>query len=248
MEANQYPDCLIPKTCWHAHIETSDLLGLDMDVYVARRIEGKQENCIDDEFGADNAFLKADALKNSDIPNMSLSLLGALFETNALRFRQTRQAMDNWNGQNVDTNALIENCVVECDNPWFAVAWNVTDLHNKVVPYKIEFTKEKDYNKLLSNINKVAEVISLEFADYKQAIYPLQATTKLNHSPALLNYWHFTFDIYPMGSETPIYAAKSGWEKSLTDKVAKQCLRYSFHFANSFNVTPIPSRIWKKNV
>lgn len=246
MEAKRYPNRLIPKICWLHNIDIHNLIRQECDVYVARRIDGRREECVDEEFGSENAFLKSDALKNSDVPEMSLSLLGALFNPEDLRYRQIRRAMEDWDGRRVRDEALTEECVVECPNPWFAVAWNVAGLHDQTVPYKKEFSREKEYKKFVEEINRVSDVIKMEFEEYRETVNPLVAITKLKHSPSFLNYWHFLFEIFPMGSEKPMVETKSNWEKDLADKVAKQCLRYGFQYVDDLHVTQLSPSLWRK--
>lgn len=246
MDAKLYPSGLIPKSRWLHRIDVDKLVGLDVDVYVARRIEGKRDECIDMELGQENAFLKDDVIRNSDAPNMSLSLLGTLFQTDDLRFRQAGDAMKDWDGKRVESESLIERFAFECEKGWFAVAWDVKGLHEQHVPYKKEFSREKDYNKFVQEINRVTEVIKMEFSEYKNSVAPLEATTKLQHSPTFLNYWHFVFDIYPMGSDTPLRDIKSKWAENLADKTLKQCLRYSFRCVDDLQITPLDSKIWEK--
>lgn len=248
MEAKRYPNRLIPKTCWRQNIDIHNLIHQECDVYVARRIDGRREDCVNEEFGPENAFLKSDAFKNSDIPEMSLSLLGALFNPEDLRYRQIRLGMKDWDGKKVRDNALIEECVMECPNPWFAVVWNVAGLHDQAVPYKKDFSREKDYKKFVEEINRVSQVINMEFEEYRGTADPLVAITKLKHSPSFLNYWHFLFEIFPMGSEKPMVETKSKWEKDLADKVAKQCLRYGFQYADNLQITQLSPSIWRKGL
>lgn len=248
MDAKLYPSSLIPKSCWLHRIDVNKLVGVDVDAYVARRIEGEKDECIDTELGPENAFLNAKALGNSDVPNMSLSLLGTLFKTGDLRFRQTGDAMKDWDGKRVESKPLIEGFVHECEKEWFAVAWDVKGLHEQLVPYKKEFSREKDYNKFIQEINRVTEVIKMEFSEYKDSVAPLEATTRLQHSPTLLNYWHFVFDIYPMGSDTPLRDIKPKWAENLAEKTLKQCLRFNFYFVDDLQITPLNSKIWKKSV
>lgn len=213
---------------------------------MARRIDGRREDCVDEEFGVENAFLKSDALKNSDIPEMSLSLLGALFNLEDLRYRQIKKAIEDWDGKRVCDDALIKECVVECPNPWFAIAWNITGLHEQTVPYKKEFSREKDFKRFVEEINRVSDIINMEFEEYRKTVNPLVATTKLKHSPSFLNYWHFLFEIFPMGSEKPMVETKSNWEKGLADKVAKQCLRYGFLYADNLNIKQLNPSLWEE--
>lgn len=247
MEASRYPINLIPKICWRQNIAIEQLIGQQVAVYVARRIEGSREDCIDNSLGSDSAFLKSNALCNSDIPDMSLSLLGALLCPEDLCYRQIKEAMGDWDGKPVCSTPLIEDCVVECEKPWFAVAWNIKSLHDQTVPYKKEISGKKDYREFVEKINQVTEVIKMEFAEYKEAIAPLTATTKLKHAPSFLNYWHFLFEVYPMGSDTPLEDTKKKWANDLADRVAKQCLRYSYQYLDDLNINPLEPSIWEKD-
>ena len=182
-------------------------------------------------------------LKAKDAINMSVSLLGALFMADHIRFRQIGQGREPWDGETVDAEKLIADNVEEITQPHFGVVWFATKINNKTIPYKKEITKSSEFESFKKDVYRVSGIVLGEFESYKKTDNPLKATTRLNHCPTKLNYWHFTFDTYPADTEKPIMNEKS-WRKRLLDKTAKDILRFSYKLCEDCIVPAIPESIW----
>lgn len=242
MQIEAYPINLVPQTNWRREIKADDLLEQVEDFCVIRRIDGNQEDCIDDVLGL--PFIKNNVLKTNDAINMSVSLLGALFLANHICFRQVGEGCAPWAGEQVEAETLVATHVEEIKQPHFGVIWFASQIHNKAVPYKKEFNKVSEYKDFKEKVQFVSGIILEEFESYKNTENPLQAMTRLNHRPTKLNYWHFTFDTYPADSREPLMKSGS-WRTRLLEKITKDILRFSFKLYEDCEVPTIPEQVWQ---
>ena len=228
MNFSDYPDYLIPRKEWCHKMPTESLLKKSNDFCVVRRIDCTPEEGINNDLGNENAFLTKKALQTHQIANMSVSLLGAMFAVEDIRFVQKDVAQDDWNGEDVDAKPMVESFCSEQPAPWFEVIWYASQIHDKVVPYKKGVQKEKDFAELKEQVYKVRSIVLTTLEEYKADENPLRGFTNLMHCPTNTNYWHFTLDTFSAFSDEPLKDNLSGSDKRLLEKVGEKLLRYSF--------------------
>ncbi len=243
MQKTSYPPGLVPKVEWKTKLQTDVLLKQICDFCVIRRIDGSPETCIDQSLGT--PILRSNTLRAKDVINMSVSLLGALFLLEHLEFRQVGAGKDNWNGKKVGNSLLSSDNFQVVEQPFFEVVWSASEIHNQPIPYKKEVTKVSAFNQLKQDVERVSKVVLGEFEVYKATELPLKATTRLNHCPTNLNYWHFTFDTYPADGAKPILK-EDAWRKRVLEKAAKDILRISFFRIHDREIPTIPPELWAR--
>ena len=227
---------------------TDEMLTLMGDFCLLRRCDCAEDKGIKTELVGEGGcpFLTHEALSDQRIANMSMSLLGALFQKEDIRFKQTDEAMADWNGCNVDADRLILTFVEEVPEPWFTVIWCANGLHNQEVPYKKGGIKADGYNQFKDEVERVRGIVLGTLAEYNAAADPLYGLTKIIHRPSNLNYWHFTLDVFPATREGYIEETLDNSEKNLLKKVGKQLLRFSFHRYGDIAIPSVKEELWIK--
>lgn len=248
MDVARYPHDLIPQVAWKERMCTEEMLETMGDFCLLRRCDCSEEKGIKIDMVAEGGspILTHDALTDQRIANMSMSLLGTLFQKDDIRFKQKEEAMADWNGGEVDAVRLIENFVEEVPEPWFVVVWLAGGLHNQEVPYKKGGIKQEDFEKFKEEVNTVSGIVLGTLAEYNAEEEPLYGVTKVNHRPSNLNYWHFTLDVYPATREGYIEEPQDNSEKKLLKKVGKQFLRYSFKRYEEVSIAQMKESLWIK--
>lgn len=229
-------------------MSTEEMLELMDDFCLLRRCDCSEEQGINTEVVADGGcpFLTHKALSDQRVANMSMSLLGALFQKDDIRFKQKEDAMADWKGEEVDAPRLIERFVEEVPKPWFVVVWFAQGLHNQPVPYKKGGIKPEGFEEFKKEVKSVSGIVLGTLAEYNATTEPLFGTTKVNHRPTNLNYWHFTHDVRPATREGYIEEPQDNSEKNLLKKVGKQLLRYSFKRYEEVNIPQVMDSLWIK--
>lgn len=244
MTIEDYPNGLIPQCGWKTCIQVADLIDVVPESVIARRLDGPKDLYVDDSLGEDNSFLRSDTFRDSSLIDMSVSLLGALLKVIDMRLRQTEEASNDWDGNEVDAANLVKKYVVESGEEWFCVSWLVRKIHAIEFPYKKNVDK-KNFKTLKKNVEMVSGVVLGAFEEYLEQEHPLNATTFLSHKPTMLNYWHFTFNVRPADNEAFIKKTGRGWSDTLLSLISKELFRYNFSYATKDGVYPeIPSVIW----
>ena len=248
MEIAQYPQYLIPQVTWRERMCTEEMLGAMDDFCLLRRCDCEEGKGIKMEFVEDGGspFLTHEALSDQRIGNMSMSLLGTLFQKDDIKFKQRGDAMADWTGGEVDANRLIENWVEEVPQPWFVVVWFARGLHDKKVPYKKGGITNDKYEQFKADVEAVRNIVLGTLDEYNAASEPLFGITKINHRPSNLNYWHFTLDTYPATRAGYIEEPMDNSEKNLLKKVGKQLLRYSFRRYEEVTIPVVKETLWNK--
>lgn len=206
-----------------------DTLCKEISIFVVRRSQ-KTGTDIFNKFGK----LREDALSETDMINMSMNLLGGAFKLEYIEFNPTKEATRNWNGKEPvfysKYHTLIQ--TLPHTTPIFL---NVSDVHNKNIPY--QRNKDKDANKLMVKLN----IKPLE-TDGK---YELYAKSIINHEPTQLNYWHVEFQIKDVENNL-VSNTKSSWRKNVAEMALKHiiCVYASVDCAE---IVAIPAIYFKKN-
>ena len=224
MEKPQYPSEILPQQGWRQCICTQDLVERCPEAMLGRKLDGTKEQCINPEDGT----IYLNVLPVGSIPNLSCSLLGTFFKVDHLHFLPDNEGKTPWReGTAVGEDMLVEENYNHCPAVT-VVGWKVKEVAGKKLPYNRVFDKQKLYNEFKkasegsAELRKVVvyldawEDLKANPANAKQRIAELVGEARVNHDPTMLNYWHFTIDIYPTESDpNPLKNASDGWRRNL---------------------------------
>lgn len=108
--AEVYPKVIVPQVNFLHSLNVESLLSCYPKLLVSRRVKGAKE-------GAFDTFNGRSQLKDSlmgQVANMSLNLLGALFENDKhLVFAPINEYVKDWNGEDVSSDDLDGKFLVE---------------------------------------------------------------------------------------------------------------------------------------
>lgn len=238
LETPAYPVQILPQKGWRDDLNIKAIIETNENAVIGRKIIGSPEMCIDSSLGEDNARLRVKYLKTSEIPNLSTSILGALFSVEDFVFWQKEEGEKPWKKEEVvefekysagiDYYPESESIIV--------VGWRIKAIHGYLIPYNKIIPKQKDYETLrekTSDIERLREKYALPYeslpvdADGKRYM-KMNGEARVNHAPVKLNYWHHTIDLYPEDTpENPLKGIKGAWKEMMGENVADY-LRRSF--------------------
>lgn len=237
MSGIPYPEHIISRDEWRERIDTDSLLLSCADVYTGRRIEleaGVSEGrYIDDRLGEGMERLTEEALPDKRVPDLSMSLLGALFGIGDFSFIQKGRGEELWNrGRSISLPEIGPGDFERVRNEYFVAAWMVRELHNIKFPYTRCFDSKKSYDKVRDQIADVLmeEWDRLSTLPDNKSLHKadMEGTAKIEHSPVILNYWHFIITLYPQeASDSPIHNNNGAWRKCMAHNVGEM-LRGTF--------------------
>lgn len=200
--------------------------------------------------------LKVSILPNSRILNLSTDLMGASFSLRDFTYQHKNNGDLPWDGYEVDICSFVKDIdFVQTDGPVFAAGWCIAVLENFSIPYRRNFKNHDDfisfhrkgqsplskekigqllkkYEELPCNVNKQRETDAL-------------GRMRINHDPRMLDYWHFTIDLYPEENpEVALDSNKGSWKKKFVS-LAGDYLRRTFTiYQNEEDVPPLYS--WRE--
>lgn len=224
MAKPQYPSEILPRQGWRQCICTQDLLDSCSEAMLGRKMDGTKEKCINPEDGS----IYMNVLPTGSIPNLSCSLLGAFFKVDHFHFLPDNVGKANWKeGILVGEEMLCEENYNHFSEVT-VVGWKVKDVSGRPLPYKRSFDKSQLYDEFKEAVKEVAEVrkvvlyldtwekLKTNSANNKQRIVEVVGVAKVNHAPTMLNYWHFTIDIYTAENDLePLLKVSDGWRKNI---------------------------------
>lgn len=198
--AEVYPKLIVPQVNFLHSLNVESLLSCYPKLLVSRRVKGAKEEAFD-------TFNGRSQLKDSlmgQVANMSLNLLGALFENDKhLVFAPINEYVKDWNGEDVSSDDLDGKFLVE--EVCFPIFFYVEDIHNYPFTAPYYFVKESDALIFISSIPQGD--IEKKYADKFNKVDPIKVKTHalMKHAPTNFNYWHCVLDSYPnISSENPI--------------------------------------------
>lgn len=186
-----YPNQILPQKEFFRLMDVKALLACYPNLAVSRRVSGNVED----------AFVLFDGqkqLKDSlmgQVANMSLNLLGGLFDNDSHLKFCPKQDVEDWNGQDVDAQSLEGKYEIDaCCFPIFFMAKDICD-YPFSAPYY--FQKAKDAEVFISSIpvGDIEKKYTDEFNKQNPIIVKTHAVLK--HAPTNFNYWHCVLDSYP---------------------------------------------------
>ena len=260
MADQRYPIEILPQRGWKQCICQEEIVGHCPNALLGRKLDGDFEKCIDISAGEGKWVIYMNALPVSCIPNMSCSLLGTFFKPTYFHFLPDGEGKGGWK-ENVEVNeTLIDGNSVYFDTIT-VVAWKICNVHNRTLPYKHVFAKNKEYSSFRENAIAVSgernipqlylsewEELTANPKNEKQRIVEVNGVARVNHDPTMLNYWHFTVDQYPAESDIkPLAKASEGWRYNLALNLCDY-LRHNFDIVTDSTNIPMISdeRLWTK--
>lgn len=207
--AKEYPKDIIPQVNFVRSLNVESLLECYPNLAVSRRVKG-------DKTDAFILFNGKEQLKDSllgQVANMSVNLLGALFE-DSKHLSLSPLGSREWNGEEVRLEELKDNFaeVEIC----FPIYFYVKDIHGFPFSGEYYFQKENEAIMFLSSIPEGD--VEKKYVDKfnKQEPVVVKTHALLKHDPTIFNYWHCVLDSYPnLSSDSPILSNCKGAQKRI---------------------------------
>lgn len=260
MADTNYPRNLISRRGWKKGIEAVDIINNCSDAIIGHWIEGTYESCIDLTLGPGMERLKEESLPNKSVPNLSCSLLGALYLYEHFKYLPANDGKKLW-----DENTDVPDEMVSPDNytilaKYFVVGWLIRNVHFYHIEYPHGFSKKKEYDAFKNKAEGVAEKRNIDAAYLKEweelkfavgsdklRIAKLKGEARVNHNPTNLNFWHFTIDSYPAEDDVKAIAnASDGWRYNMAANLADYLRRSFKYIEDSTDIPQISdSSLWE---
>lgn len=217
---------------------------------------------IDVSLGEDMPSLKMEALPIKRIPNLSCSLLGALFQLEHFHFRQENDGKKSWEEDADVPDAMLTNEANFVYMPEVTVVgWKIAFVESCVIPYKHPFQKKSEYDAKKQGAEEVGrkrgiDVYLKEWEELTSApqnsrlrIADFEGRAQVNHVPTNLNFWHFTIDSYPAESDVSyLKKASEGWRENMAVNFADILRRTFIYITDTTDIPPISdASIWEKH-
>lgn len=206
---NEYPKEIIPQVNFVHSLNVESLLACYPNLAVSRRVKG-------DKGDAFVLFNGKEQLKDSlmgQVANMSVNLLGALFE-DCKHLPYSPLGSKDWNGEEVHSEDLDDNFTIE--ERCFPIYFYVRDIHNYPFSGDYYFQRENEAIVFLSEIPKGDVEKKYVEKFNKQEPVVVKTHALLNHAPTIFNYWHCVLDSYPnLSSDSPIPTNCKGAQKRI---------------------------------
>lgn len=195
-----YPNSILPKRRYKPIININDLIK-EQAVWLIRRSNKNFDDTFDKV--GNEYFLKGDVIPRSDVPSLSLNLLGGYFDSQHIKYRTQlkKPASNKWDGKTIVylSDHLDDFVVVEDCSPIFIDA---NAVHDAKVPYK--HPVDNDVKNFYKSLNK--ELVEV---DNKTGV---EGKTVVVHDPINLNYWHVELKVLDYSGKEVNYKG-SKWIK-----------------------------------
>lgn len=248
---HKYPSDILPQQGWRQCISASDVISCCKCALLGRKLDGEIVNCIDVSDGEGRWSIYMNALPITSVPNLSCSLLGALFKPHYLHFLPEGTGKQPWTGEETVTDEQITGNYSYFDSVTI-VGWSIEKVHHLVLPYKHSFLKQNEYTQFRENAIEIAtkrnlaQIYLKEWTDLMLSptnsqlrIVDVFGEARVNHAPTMLNYWHFTIDLYAAENDfSPLKNASKGWRHNLALNLCDY-LRHSFSLITDETDIPV---------
>lgn len=260
MTKPSYPRDILPQPKWIQSIIVGDILKSCPNAMLGHLLVGDYKQCIDDSAGKGMEFIRRDALPLERMVNLSCSLLGTYFMLHFFHFLPCNEGKKPWHsGMDISEELLSEenyNFYPEIT----VVGWPLHKVEGFSLPYPRKFAKQKEFENYQDEAVAVArererDIIQHEWAELvadeenkKLRIAEFDGETRNNHAPTLLNYWHFTIDLYSANdNQNPLKKVSKGWgEKMATNLQDFLCNTFAFFTETSLIPRIEDEGIWVK--
>jgi hypothetical protein len=132
----------------------------------------------------ENGFLRSDALIDElrDVPEMSMNLLGGLFELQHIKFIPKQEASKKWTTPHKIKFRDYKNSF-RVLNESYPIYFLFNDIHNQVIPYQRNSNDPK--------VQKLYKKLKIPLTS--NSLVDFEGKTVVSHEPINLNYWHIEF-------------------------------------------------------
>lgn len=214
-----YPPKILPKKHFKFPFNTDELSKKGSFAIIRRSNKSKGHSF--DSLG----FVREDAIisKPSELPSLSMNILGGEFKPNHLNYKAKGAAIKNW-----EVNEPI--LLVDFMDDWefledsTPIYFPLKDIHIIEFPYERN-VGDKETKKLMAAFSFLQK-------EEKARFY---GKTSVEHEPVKLNYWHVELKLKDVEGNT-VKKADSAWKKSaaesaLNDILLVKALPYIQNFA-----------------
>lgn len=177
---DEYPERLLPHNNYVVRMDRSGLT--EIDPYLQRKsflpieeccVEGNQDCVTTRAFG------------QSGLYNMSVNILGGLFEVGDEKWHQAVGKEDEWNGGDVDIRKYKERYESRDVTASVYFKFRIADGLKWTFPRRFNTIQERNsYEKAIEGGLSDSETF------VKTVDYLLKTHSECHHSPNMLNYWH----------------------------------------------------------
>lgn len=259
MAKPQYPREILPQKEWSQTITVGDILKDCPDTLLGHLLVGDYAHCIDDSAGEGMEFIRRESLPLERMINLSCSLLGTYFVLSFFHFLPDNEGKQPWKrGLEITEKLLVESNYNYYPNV-VVVGWPLRRVENYPLPYPRKFAKQKEFadyqNKAIADAEeRNCAIAQQEWANLAEDeenknlhIANFTGEAQCNHAPTMLNYWHFTIDMYSaIDNKNPMKRISKGWSEKMGTTL-QDFLCHSYVLLNSDEQVPkIANDIWTK--
>lgn len=229
MAKPDYPREILPQPDWKQTLIVGDILKCCPEAMLGHLLIGDVETLFDTSAGEGMESLKRTAIPLKRMANFSCNLLGAQFVLSFFHFLPANAGAESWiKGMLVNDDLITENNYNHYSDITI-VAWHMQNVEKYQIPYPRNFLKQKefvDFQNAVANEahEKNAEIIIREWDELTEndrlRVCFFNGEARCNHAPVLLNYWHFTIDLYSAdNSRKPLIKISKGWSESMASNL-----------------------------
>lgn len=223
-----YPKEVLSQPHWVESITTGDILKCCSTTLLGHLLVGDKNQCIDSSLGDGMEFIRREALPLERMANLSCSLLGTYFKLAFFHFLPDNEGKKTWKAGTLIAEELLAENNYNHYPTITVVGWHLRNLEHYPIPYPRIFSKAKDYAAFQTAAVAVAdlrkcEIVQKEWHELaknvkneEQKIADFSGEVRCNHAPTMLNYWHFTIDLYPADdNDSPLKNTSKGWREKM---------------------------------
>lgn len=228
MAKPQYPQEILPQKEWSQAIMVGDILKESPDTLLGHLLVGDYTHCIDDSAGEGMEFIRRESLPLERMINLSCSLLGTYFILSFFHFLPDNDGKQPWKRGTEITEKLWAESNYNYYSNVVVVGWPLRQVENHPLPYPRKFAKQKEFadyqNKAIADAEeRNCAIVQQEWANLAEDeenkslhIANFTGEARCNHAPTMLNYWHFTIDMYSaIDNKNPMKKISKGWSEKM---------------------------------
>lgn len=228
MSKPDYPREILPQKEWKQTVAVSDILKNCPDALLGHLLVGDKQLCIDSSLGEDMCVIRRESLPLERMANLSCSLLGTYFALSFFHFLPDNVGRLPWKAGTCIVDDLLDEKNYNHYPEITVVGWYLRNIENHSIPYPRIFFKAKEFEAFQDAVAAIAkdkneEIVQKEWNDLledednkKLRIADFTGESRCNHAPTMLNYWHYTIDLYSADdSKTPLKKISKGWREKM---------------------------------
>ena len=263
MNIQQYPHEILPKQNWREGVLSSEIISICQDAILGHMLNGQQEDCFDSSLGEDMLSILPEKLPLNRMPGLSCCLLGTSFILEHFHFLPNNDGKAPWH----EGISVPEEIVNEDNYTYYpdvtVVGWQLKEIHEYKIPYIRKKKKKKEYEEFKDKVLAVSKksnvaIIYLEEwehllenpEDKNYRIVNLFGEARVNHAPTMLNFWHYTIDLFPAENDAkPLTKVSDGWRFNMAENVCDILRRNFILISDDSDIPQIgDEKIWVKKV